>query len=210
MSVKIIVGDHKMPEGFKRLSAFRKDVFRLRSIIEVKGWFVDCDDLKINAKDIKWIIENAQMNVVLLVRNREKLKRLPKSISVMEHNKWGESVDIFECLNTVFKSKDRQSVLKYLLDKKPPPLLLFNWMASNIDKIRNENLLMYLDEKILHKKSPEWFYEFLAFGVRPIPARGFIRYQYRIGKGLKCLQRNLDPRHLMRSGVIRTSLRKYD
>jgi len=176
--VVIMVGDCEKPKGFSRVEIFRKDIFSTKGFR--KGLFVDADNLNLTSLDIKWICENSKFPTLILVRNREKLKSISPNIKVIEKREWGKSFDIFECLNIILKERDRTKVLNYLNEVRPPALLLFNWLISNIDQIGNIPLLMYLDEHILNKKSVEWFYEFLALGIKPVSK--YIRYKYRIRK----------------------------
>lgn len=179
---KVVVGDMPVPEGATSVKSFRKSNFMSKGF-EENVLFVDAECLKLRADDIKWILKNSVRPVIILAKNRSKLKHLPrKNVEVLERNPWGVDLNIFKCLDTILKERDRQKVLSYLEETKPPPIVIFNWLVSNVDRIGNRSFLEYLDRSILNKKPAIWFYQFLAFGIKTVQA-GFIRYQYRIGRG---------------------------
>jgi len=145
--------------------------------------FIDCDALGLDKTRVKWVLENATIPVAMMVRNVDALpKPLPKNAVLGKGAAWGEAFNLFGTLDLILLDPDRGYVLRKLIETAPPPTLIFNYLVSNVDKLRHlRGLLCYLDEAILQKKPDEWFYEFLAFGMKPMGEKVYLKY--RIGKG---------------------------
>jgi hypothetical protein len=145
-------------------------------------YLVYANQLKLTPSEVIWIFNNTVIGVVVIDENLARYKNLPKDVKVVKKK---VDFNLFDILDMVCSNPERGTVYKVLKYCAPPPMLIYSWLVSNSQKLgeKNRSVLEFIDCYVLNKKSANWFYEFLAFCLKPVKQK--IRFDYKLSKGEK-------------------------